>query len=155
MLGWLQSLVASRRDNRRNLFSFRDPSTGRRRRIDPLQAFRAIETHPKYDEERLAFAAAGREPETSEFLEILAAAFRVQRFDGQNGLTDAELFRVFDEFSDWVEREKKTLNPGLISPSPTDSPCSAGPVGRDEPIAVSADSTSAGDEPKSAMPTGS
>lgn len=127
MLRWIRHLLERRRLAQRGLFRYHD---GQRTRYgDPFAIFRALHNDPVVNMERAPDSVdAGEEPETSQFMELLAKSFDVSRWDGRSGLSDWELMALFGAFTDYLDELKKNISPGLTSSKPTASESSASPV---------------------------
>ena len=120
MLQWISQFLERRRLAKRALFAYHDGT--RRRYGDPFALFRVLYNDPQVNvATTLDFAEQGREPEATEFLDLIARTFGVQRWDGRVGLTDWELMALFGAFTNYLDGLKKNSSLGVTSSKPTDS----------------------------------
>ena len=107
----LRYLLLRRRARREGLFLYWDGTAWRL--ADPVQLIRRI-LALEAKEEALSrgmddiFQDLGEEA-----LEKLAGVFQVKRFDGRQGLTDAQFIRLVRDFLNWFGEQKKSGIPGL------------------------------------------
>lgn len=124
---------------------------------DPMQLWRALLNHPSLNLENAgAILDAGKEPESSELLQVLADIFGLVRFDPKTGagLTDLEIVDVAGQFNEYMDIIKKKLSPGPMPPPRGDSESWISLDPQVEPPSASSDSSSMPEEPTSAAATG-
>ena len=112
---WIKQWAERRRLRQRALFQYRDGT--RTRYADPAVVWRAILNHPRYDFSAVSkLAGVGQEPEHSQLLEIVADAFRVQRWNevDRSGLTEWELLELLGQFDRYLEALKKNISPSRM-----------------------------------------
>lgn len=137
------------------LFRRRRPATfsywdgARRRQIDPLAAWRALDQHPTFD---LASHPKQILDGDSEAIGVALPAIRevfgIQPWsETQKGLTESETLVVLLAFMDYADALKKKPSRSPISPSPTAPPAS-GPLTPKPGL----DSGSISSEPSAAPP---
>lgn len=92
----------------------------------------------------------GQEPETSQYLAKVCAAFGVQRWDDatQTGLPDWQIVGLVGQLANYQELVKKNASPGPTSPESMDSESSTGQEPPAETSKSSGDSGSTSTEPK-------
>lgn len=131
---------------RRAVFRFWDGT--RTRAIDPMVAYRALRSHPKFD-----WAVTPKEidiPNEKISLEALALTAEAVRIAFQlpecsaGGLTEWECVRLLIAFTRWNDAVKKKAAGSRIRPPLTDSPAS--PATSSETTSTSTDSGSTSDE---------
>lgn len=108
MFAWLYRLFTHRNDPR--LFVYWDGS--RRRRIDPLRAFRALSAHPTYRPDVTPIMADAGDPEAlATMLQAAQDVFDVRPFDEAtgHGLTENEMLDLMVDFTIWLESKKKSM----------------------------------------------
>lgn len=119
-MGLLNWWRRRRRDKARLLLVYWD---GRqKRRADPFRLWRQLATIDGQPITAMAaFVDQGKEPETTQFITAIAAAFGVDRWDEarQSGLTDWEVLNLLADLDEYLSIIKKKHSPGPTSPPPT------------------------------------
>lgn len=138
MLGVLFRWLAARAwraAHRSHLFTFYDGQ--RWRSIDAWRAYREFTTDEQFDLLSQCEAVDQREePDTTQCIEALCRAFRVERYNPETrtGMADAEILGLMAQFLAYCDAVKKKPSPGLTSPPSTalalsDSPADPLPPG--------------------------
>jgi hypothetical protein len=128
--------------NNRNRAIFRFWDGQRIRRIDPLLAYRRLDTHPEFDWSTHPEMIDGDDERlSSEATEITARAvcevFGVRPFDGSRGLTEQECIGLLIQFVQYLTALKKNGNT-----SPTSVPSTESQPPADSESRENSDSTS-------------
>lgn len=116
MLNWIRRRLFERS---REIFVYWDGA--RRRRIDPLAAFRAMRTHARFDPDtHLALADRGDLNAIEITLEATREIFDVKELNDGEGLTINETLNLAGSFVGYLHTLKKNGSPPPISPEPTE-----------------------------------
>lgn len=114
-----------RRLNRqRELFSYFD---GRRtRRIDPMQAHRALDLHPSFTWDMGYLVEQGDVETTEIVVRAVCEVFGLERWSPETdrGMTDTEIIGALVDFTVYLDDLKKKHNPGPTLRPVTESPAS-------------------------------
>jgi hypothetical protein len=109
---WPFSAIAARRNRKRGLFPYWD---GQRTRWgDPFKIERLL-CQGELDLQTVApFVDQQKEPETTQFLELVCKAFDVTRWDDKTatGLTDEEVISLPLQFANYTDTAKKKSGNG-------------------------------------------
>ena len=134
----LQSMLEAR-----DIFEYHD---GEKIRYgDPFAIWRGLTQDPEINLERISpDVDAGKEPETSQFLDLIRRVFGVQQFDEATGtgLTDWQTLALVNHLRAYTKVVKKNSNSGQTLPESTEPRSSNGPAPRNETTNASGDSTS-------------
>jgi hypothetical protein len=120
MKGLLQRWRERQWNRHRLLFSYWDGN--RVRRADPYRLSRELQGQKELDLIAVApLVDEGKEPETTQFVSVIAAVFGVERWNDstQSGLMDWEILDLFRDFNGYLLNIKKKYNPGPTSPQST------------------------------------
>lgn len=93
------------------------------RKIDAYRVWRELIQNSGIDIKTIApLVDKGQEPETSQWIDAIAKAFDVKKYDSETdtGLTDWEILSLMGELDNLMAFIKKKFNPGPILPQPTD-----------------------------------
>ena len=83
-----------------------------RKWVDPFVVYRGLASGPVKLPEIAEAVDAGKEPETTLAVQTIAAAFGVQRWNGNAGLTDTEILGLITQLDEYVDGAKKKRSPG-------------------------------------------
>jgi hypothetical protein len=127
----------------RDIFEYHD---GEKIRYgDPFAIWRGLTQDPVINLERISpDVDAGKEPETSQFLDLIRRVFGVTKFDEATGtgLTDWQTLALVNHLRSYTKVVKKNSNSGRTSPESTEPKSSNGPEPQNEITNASGDSTS-------------
>lgn len=104
--------LRERRLRARGLFPYWDGI--RRRWGDPFAIYRLLASGEAKLPDLADAVDQGKEPETSQAIEIITKAFDVRRWDGRAGLIDNEILALIGQLDGYIDEVKKKRNIGLI-----------------------------------------
>ena len=151
---WKRWREKRRIEKSRRIFEYWDGAAWRHG--DPFRLWRGLMNHPKLNMETMLEAAdRGDEPETTVAVEAVCELFGLHQLDPDTGkgLTDDQVIEILYQLASYVNDQKKTLNPGLTSSSPTDQSSPSVMDSPSETTDSSVASTPASNELSSELPT--
>jgi len=152
MFGFIARWLDHRRENSRKIFSYWDGQ--RTRRIDPMQAARALDGHPTFvPKVHLMLLEKGDKDGIDVTLQATRDVFGVKEWsESQPGLTEAETLQLLDDFAAYNEslKKKHSQSPTLFAPTEKESSTDG-----DLDTPSTSDSGSTSSESSSAVPLAS